>query len=43
MTRKKFVKMCIALGFSRNAANNIAYACRAAGESYGEYYRQKSP
>ena len=33
MTRKRFVKLMMAEGWSRNAANKLAYLCRAdAGE-----------
>lgn len=28
MTRKRFVKKMMALGWSRNAANKLAYLCR---------------
>lgn len=38
MTRKRFVKLAMANGYSRNAANNIAKAIPASGKSYAEVY-----
>lgn len=43
MTRKKFVKQLMAMGFSRNAANTKAFICLTTGESYAAYYRRHSP
>lgn len=43
MTRKKFVKQCMALGFSRNAANAMARICQASEQQYADYYRRHSP
>ena len=42
MTRKRFVKLVMALGNSRNRANALAYACRVAGVPYEKYYRHNS-
>lgn len=38
MTRKRFVKFCMANGYSRNAANNIAKEVNSKGKSYAEVY-----
>lgn len=36
MTRKRFVKLCMANGYGRNAANRIAEEVRAKGRTYAE-------
>ena len=36
MTRKRFVKLCMANGYSRNSANRIAEGVRAKGRTYAE-------
>lgn len=39
MTRKRFVKLLMAKGFSRNRANELAEAARLSGRSYAEVYK----
>lgn len=39
MTRKRFVKLCMANGYSRNAANRIAAKVPDSGKSYAEAYK----
>lgn len=39
MTRKRFVKLCMANGYSRNAANRIAEEISAKGKTYAETYK----
>lgn len=39
MTRKRFVKLLMSQGYSRNGANEIAIASRAIKDSYEEAYR----
>lgn len=43
MTRKRYIKLFMALGVSRNAANRMADRCRAAGVPYEVNYRTRSP
>lgn len=43
MTRKRYIKLFMALGVSRNAANRMADRCRAAGIPYAANYRARSP
>ena len=38
MTRKRFIKLSMSAGFSRNKANLIAWCCRQQGFSYSKYY-----
>lgn len=38
MTRKRFVKLLMAEGYSRNSANNVADATIMCGYSYAEGY-----
>lgn len=42
MTRKRFVKLCMANGYGRNAANRIADAVVADGKTYAEVYKALS-
>lgn len=42
MTRKRFVKLCMANGYSRNSANRIADAVVADGKTYAEVYKALS-
>lgn len=39
MTRKRFVKLAMANGYSRNSANRIAGAVVADGKTYAEVYK----
>ena len=39
MTRKRFVKLLMARGYSRNGANDMATLARAKGYSYEKTYR----
>ena len=39
MTRKRFVKLAMATGYSRNSANRIADAVVADGKTYAEVYK----
>lgn len=39
MTRKRFVKLCMANGYGRNAANLIAKGFNAKGKTYAEAYQ----
>ena len=39
MTRKRFVKLLMAKGYSRNSANGVAEAVRANGKTYVEAYK----
>lgn len=43
MTRKRYIKLFMALGVSRNAANRMADRCRAAGIPYAMNYSARSP
>lgn len=38
MTRKRFVKLCMSQGYSRNAANQIAMKANSEGKKYDEAY-----
>ncbi len=40
MTRKRFIKLCMAQGFSRNEANKEATECREFGYSYLDFYKR---
>lgn len=39
MTRKRFIKLCISLGYQRNTANAFAKCCLTANSSYSEYFK----
>lgn len=39
MTRKRFVKLAMASGYSRNSANRIAEKVPASGKSYAEVHK----
>ena len=39
MTRKRFVKLCMANGYSRNAANRIAEKVSNEGKTYADAYK----
>lgn len=39
MTRKRFVKLAMANGYSRNSANRIAEQVNSAGKSYADAYK----
>lgn len=39
MTRKRFVKLAMSNGYSRNSANRIADAVVADGKTYAEVYK----
>lgn len=41
MTRKKFIKKLMGVGFSRNEANRISMKSRESGIPYQEYYEYK--
>ena len=41
MTRERFVKKLMGVGFSRNEANKISFKSRESGLSYREYYEYK--
>lgn len=43
MTRKRYIKLLMALDVQRNRANAMAYACQVAGRSYEADYRFISP
>lgn len=43
MTRKRYIKLLMALGLTRNRANAMAYACQVAGRSYAADYRHRRP
>lgn len=43
MTRKRYTKLLMALGVSRNRANAMAYACRVAGLTYATDYNSRLP
>lgn len=43
MTRKRYVKLLMALGVHRNRANAMAYDCQVAGRSYAADYGYISP
>lgn len=43
MTRKRYVKLFMALGVSRNAANRMADNCRAKGIPYAVHYSARAP
>ena len=40
MTRKRFVKLCMAQGYSRNTANEIAAEYNAKGKTYADGYAE---
>lgn len=41
MTRKKYIKLLMGLGKSRNTANAMARACQVAGKPYAKAYRER--
>lgn len=43
MTRKRYIKLLMALGIQRNYADAMAYACQVAGRSYAADYKMRSP
>ena len=43
MTRKRFVKLAMASGYSRNSANRIAEKVPASGKSYAEVHKALLP
>jgi hypothetical protein len=43
MTRKRFIKLLMAMGLSRNAANARATLCQYKGKSYAEEYKCMEP
>lgn len=38
MTRKRFIKLCMSLGYQRNIANGLAELCVRQNSSYQEYF-----
>ena len=43
MTRKRYVKLLMALGMDRNEANAAACLCRATGKTYAADYKASAP
>lgn len=43
MTRKRYVKLLMALGIPRNRANIMAELCQVTGKSYAAEYRRQRP
>jgi hypothetical protein len=39
MTRKRFVKLCMSIGYSRNQANALARLCLMSNSTYNSYFR----
>lgn len=39
MTRKRFIKLCMSIGYSRNQANALARLCLKSNSTYNSYFR----
>lgn len=43
MTRKRYIKLLMALGVERNSAEDAARKCRETGRTYADDYRRRFP